>query len=164
MWRYGHRINYDNVPVGWKALLISQNVWISTKRIPPSRHIYRGLSYNTFFKNMVLYSFFLRKKSWGNILHSYLPLPLFIQVSNKSYKISWKIVLAFLSSFGAELVYTILLNILRCEQIISLTVLIRKQQSSFMLLRPNIEMAAEPQPDLKLSVDLDSSLWVAAEG
>lgn len=60
--------------------------------------------------------------------------------------------------------YTILLNILRCEQIMSLAVLIRKHQSSFMLLCPKIEMTAEPQPDLKLSVDFDSSLCIAAEG
>lgn len=75
-----------------------------------------------------------------------------------------KIVLVFLSGFGAELVYTILLNILRYEQIVSLAVLIRKPQCSFMLLCPKIEMAARPQPDLKLSVYLDSSLCVAAEG
>ena len=105
------------------------------------------------------------EKNHGEIFCTVICPCLYLSKSPTNHiKYHEKIVLAFLSSFGAELVYTILLNILRCEQIISLTVLIRKQQSSFMLLRPNIEMAAEPQPDLKLSVDLDSSLWVAAEG
>lgn len=40
-----------------------------------------------------------------------------------------KIAFPFLLAFGTEFIYTILLNILRCEQIISLTVLIRKYQS-----------------------------------
>lgn len=105
------------------------------------------------------------EKNHGEIFCTVICPCLYLSKSATNHiKKSWKIVLAFLSAFGAELVYTILLNILRCEQIISLTVLIRKQQSSFMLFCPKIEMAAEPQPDLKLSVDLGSSLWVAAEG